>query len=43
LAFLGQAVPADLGGATVAEVWRWARENWSFAAIPRTPTIIVPA
>ena len=42
LGFLGQAVPADLGRATVAEVWGWARENWSFAAIPRRPAIIIP-
>lgn len=42
LGFLGQAVPAELARATVAEVWAWAFENWSFAAIPRTPAIIVP-
>jgi len=42
LAFLGQVVPAELARATVAEVWGWALANWSFAAIPRTPAIIVP-
>jgi glutamyl-Q tRNA(Asp) synthetase len=42
LGFLGQAVPAELVRATVTEVWAWARENWSFAAIPRQPSIIVP-
>jgi len=41
LRFLGQDVPAELAPASVAEVWRWALENWSFAAIPRTPAIIV--
>ncbi|MBL8428896.1 MAG: tRNA glutamyl-Q(34) synthetase GluQRS [Dechloromonas sp.] len=42
LDFLGQAVPVALARATVAEVWAWARENWSFAAIPRQPAISVP-
>jgi glutamyl-Q tRNA(Asp) synthetase len=42
LAFLGQAAPAELARATVAEVWAWALENWSFAAIPRQAAIIVP-
>lgn len=42
LDFLGQAVPAELARATVADVWAWARECWSFEAIPRTPAIIVP-
>ena len=42
LQFLGQAVPAELARARVAEVWSWARENWSFAAISRQPAIIVP-
>jgi glutamyl-Q tRNA(Asp) synthetase len=40
LVFLGQAVPESLARATVAEVWAWAKENWSFAAIPRLPSII---
>jgi glutamyl-Q tRNA(Asp) synthetase len=42
LVFLGQAAPAGLARAPVAEVWAWAREHWSFAAIPRTPVIILP-
>ncbi|PKO48546.1 MAG: tRNA glutamyl-Q(34) synthetase GluQRS [Betaproteobacteria bacterium HGW-Betaproteobacteria-4] len=42
LVFLGQPAPAGLARATVAEVWAWALANWSFAAIPRTPAIIVP-
>lgn len=40
--FLGQLAPAELARATVAEVWAWALEHWSFAAIPRQPAIIVP-
>lgn len=40
LVFLGQAVPRELARATVAEVWAWAREGWSFAAIPRQPSIV---
>ena len=43
LRFLGQPVPAELARAAVGEVWRWARANWSFAAIPRLPAIVVPA
>ena len=44
LRFLGQAVPAELARASVAEVWAWARAGWSFAAIPRQPAIaVVPA
>lgn len=42
LNFLGQAPPLELTRATVAEVWVWARENWSFEAIPRRPAIILP-
>jgi glutamyl-Q tRNA(Asp) synthetase len=42
LAFIGQAVPAELGRATVAEVWDWAFAHWSFAAIPRVPAISAP-
>ena len=42
LNFLGQPAPAELARARLAEVWAWARENWSFAAIPRRPAIIVP-
>lgn len=39
LHFLGQPAPAQLAAAPLAEVWSWARENWSFAAIPRQPAI----
>lgn len=35
LEFLGQAPPAELAEAGVAEVWAWAREYWDFARIPR--------
>lgn len=40
LNFLGQAAPAELARASVAEVWAWAREHWSFAAIPGQPSLI---
>jgi glutamyl-Q tRNA(Asp) synthetase len=43
LSFLGQAVPAELARASIAEVWSWAREHWSFAAIPRRALIVLPA
>ncbi|WP_428826611.1 tRNA glutamyl-Q(34) synthetase GluQRS [Azonexus sp. IMCC34842] len=39
LRFLGQAAPAELARAPLAEVWAWARANWSFAAIPRQAAI----
>ena len=39
LHFLGQPAPAELVRAPLPEVWAWARENWSFAAIPRQPAI----
>jgi len=42
LNFLGQVAPAKLARATVSDVWAWARENWSFEAIPREAAIIVP-
>ena len=42
LGFLGQAAPVELARATVAEVWGWALENWSFEAIPRKAAIILP-
>ena len=35
LRFLGQPVPDGLGRATVGDVWAWAREHWSCAALPR--------
>ena len=39
LNFLGQGVPAELAAAPPAEVWAWAHAHWSFAAIPRRPSI----
>ena len=35
LEFLGQAPPAQLQRAPLAEVWDWARANWNAARIPR--------
>ncbi|MDP5241144.1 tRNA glutamyl-Q(34) synthetase GluQRS [Uliginosibacterium sp. 31-16] len=35
LRFLGQNPPTDLCGASLAEVWYWAREHWSLASVPR--------
>lgn len=43
LCFLGQAVPAELARARPADVWAWAFEHWSFAAIPRQRSISLPA
>jgi glutamyl-Q tRNA(Asp) synthetase len=39
LAFLGQAVPAELAPAPPAEIWAWAHAHWSFDAIPRRSSI----
>lgn len=39
LRFLGQIVPDELLRAPVKEIWPWAKENWSFALIPRLPSI----
>ncbi|MBK7899493.1 MAG: tRNA glutamyl-Q(34) synthetase GluQRS [Azonexus sp.] len=41
LDFLGQRPPQELASAPVAEVWAWAREHWSFAALPRQRAIRV--
>jgi glutamyl-Q tRNA(Asp) synthetase len=35
LHFLGQRPPAELETVPVAEVWSWALEHWSLAAVPR--------
>ena len=35
LRFLGQAPPAALARASLAEVWQWAQQYWCLAAIPR--------
>lgn len=37
LEFLGQRPPLDLCGATVAELWAWARANWQLQRVPRGP------
>lgn len=39
LNFLGQKAPSALAAAPVATVWDWALAHWSFAAIPRQPSI----
>ena len=39
LRFLGQQAPAALATATPAEVWAWAFDHWSFAAVPRRADI----
>lgn len=39
LNFLGQKAPTALAAAPVATVWDWALAHWSFAAIPRQPSI----
>jgi glutamyl-Q tRNA(Asp) synthetase len=38
---LGQAVPAELAGASLDEFWTWAIAHWRLAAIPRDvpPTV----
>jgi len=38
LEFLGQRPPAELAGASVSEIWAWARANWQLAKVPRGPT-----
>jgi glutamyl-Q tRNA(Asp) synthetase len=35
LRFLGQTPPDQLSASLPAEVWRWARQHWDFAAAPR--------
>ena len=42
LRFLGQPAPQELATASVATVWAWAREHWTFAAIPRHAAIVLP-
>jgi len=41
LNFLGQKAPTALAAAPVATVWDWALAHWSFAAIPRQPSILL--
>ena len=40
LCFLGQNPPAEMQNATLDEVWRWAKANWSLANIPHQRTIV---
>jgi glutamyl-Q tRNA(Asp) synthetase len=42
LRFLGQPAPLDLANAAVSDVWAWAFENASFAAIPRQLAMTAP-
>lgn len=42
LRFLGQPAPAELAAAAVRDVWTWALENWSFPAVPRQRSIVIP-
>lgn len=37
LGFLGQTPPSDLAGATVAEFWQWAQQNWQLKRVPAKP------
>lgn len=43
LSFLGQQPPRRLVRGTVAELWRWAIENWDLGRVPRLKTAPVPA
>ena len=42
LEFLGQQPPAQLGDATVEDVWDWAIENWRMQRVPRQRAIHWP-
>src|SRR6266704_447435 len=42
LRFLGQAPPADLAVADVAEIWSWARPSWRSDTIPRQRSLLEP-
>lgn len=39
LEFLGQEPPSALYGATVAELWTWAKANWRLDRVPRGPAL----
>lgn len=43
LDFLGQAPPAGLAGASVAEIWAWARAHWRLDRVPRRRSSPAPA
>ncbi|MGP1676107.1 MAG: tRNA glutamyl-Q(34) synthetase GluQRS [Burkholderiales bacterium] len=40
--FLGQAPPAQLSRASLAEFWRWARAHWDAKNIPRRRSLPAP-
>jgi glutamyl-Q tRNA(Asp) synthetase len=40
--FLGQAPPAELRGAALAEFWRWALAHWDARHIPRQRSLPAP-
>ena len=42
LRFLGQAPPAALEQAPLAEVWTWALTHWNLAAVPRKRHAVAP-
>ncbi|MBI3525461.1 MAG: tRNA glutamyl-Q(34) synthetase GluQRS [Betaproteobacteria bacterium] len=42
LNFLGQAAPMELERVSLAELWRWAREHWNPARIPRQRSLSAP-
>ena len=42
LGFLGQAPPDGLNGASVAEVWAWALDNWEMGRVPRVLQLPAP-
>ncbi|VAX13381.1 Glutamyl-Q tRNA(Asp) synthetase [hydrothermal vent metagenome] len=37
LHFLGQSPPLELAGATVAEFWQWAQQNWQLKRVSAKP------
>ena len=42
LGFLGQNPPEGLSGASVKEVWAWARDNWNLGRVPRVLQLVAP-
>jgi len=42
LDFLGQAAPAELDQAGLAELWRWARQHWNLARVARQRNLPAP-
>lgn len=39
LSCLGMMPPATLTGAPVGEIWQWAKQNWSMAAVPHVTEV----